>query len=74
MLSSKHLTLEFIIESPKPMDPRVIAGALTLYSLDHLFFLGFKISPWGGGSQIIFIVLHNSIISLIILFDPAIKK
>ncbi len=56
------------------MDLRVIAGDLTLYSLDHLFFLGFKISPWGGGSQIIFIVLHNSIISLIILFDPAIKK
>jgi len=67
------------------MDPRVIAGALTLYSLDHLFFLGFKFSPWGrrggGGasqihicSQIIFIVLHNSIISLMILFDPAIKN
>jgi hypothetical protein len=67
------------------MDPRVTAGDLTLYSLDHLFFLGFKISPLGGGeggggsqthfcNQIIFIVLHNSIISLMILFDPAIKK
>ncbi len=63
------------------MDPRVIAGDLTLYSLDHSFFLGFKISPLGAGgsqthfcNQIIFIVLHNSIISLMILFDPAIKK
>jgi hypothetical protein len=84
MLSSKHLTLEFIIESPKPMDPRVIAGALTLYSLDHLFFFGFQIFSLGAGgggasqihicSQIIFIVLHNSIISLMILFDPAIKN
>jgi hypothetical protein len=64
------------------MDPRVIAGALTLYSVDHLLFLGFKFSPLEGGggsqihicSQIIFSVLHNSIISLLILFDPAIKN
>jgi len=28
----------------------------------------------GGGVQIIFIVLHNSIISLMILFNLAIKK
>jgi len=47
-----------------------------------LVFFGFQNFSFGGGrgvnfifaSQIIFIVLHNSIISLMILFDPTIKK
>jgi hypothetical protein len=57
------------------MDPRVIAEDLTLYSLDHLFFwVSNLLLFFVGGSQIIFIVLHNSIISLMILFDPAITK